>query len=142
MSVYVLDASVAAKWFLDEKHSEAALAVLRAGHSLCAPDLFILEMNGLVCKWIRRKVITVREGREILQVLRRQGVKLFPSLGLEKPAFEIAAETGRSFYDCIYLALAVSLKARMLTADDRLCHALSGTAYRDFIAWLGSPHFL
>jgi len=142
MSGYVVDASVAAKWFLEEKYSEAALALLDKGHSLCAPDFFILEMNGLVCKWVRRKVITVREGREMLQVLRKQGIRLFGSLELEKPAFEIATETDRSFYDCLYLALAVSLQARLITADDRLCHALSGTAYRDYIAWLGNHHFM
>jgi len=138
MSVYVLDASVAAKWFAHERYSDNAMALLKGGHKLFAPDLLLLEMNSLVCKWIRRRVITAREGREILRVLKLQGVKLFSSLELEAIAFEIAVETSRSFYDCLYLALAVSFKAKMITADDRLFNALSGTAYRDFIAWIGN----
>ena len=45
MSVYVIDASIAAKWFFDENLSGAARGVLNQEHRLFAPDFFLLEMD-------------------------------------------------------------------------------------------------
>ena len=50
MSLYVVDASVAAKWFIEEVHAEAALALLRESNRLHAPDFLLVEMDGLLCK--------------------------------------------------------------------------------------------
>lgn len=49
----VLDANIAAKWFISEAGSEAALVLLNPEYQLHAPDFFILEMESIICKWHR-----------------------------------------------------------------------------------------
>lgn len=39
----IVDASIAAKWFLEEDLSDAARRVLRRGNNLYAPDFLLLE---------------------------------------------------------------------------------------------------
>ena len=45
MSLYVVDASVAAKWYFSEEHTQAARRVLQQEHELHAPELFLLETD-------------------------------------------------------------------------------------------------
>jgi predicted nucleic acid-binding protein len=47
MSVYVVDASVAAKWFFEEAYSEDASRPLHAKYRLHAPDFLLLELDCL-----------------------------------------------------------------------------------------------
>jgi predicted nucleic acid-binding protein len=51
MSVYVVDASVAAKWFFDEPFSDEATRLLDASHTLHVPDFFLLEIAENLC-WV------------------------------------------------------------------------------------------
>src|SRR3989304_9486659 len=64
VSVLIVDASVAAKWFVEEEHGEAALSVLDEKNQLHAPDFLLLEMDSIVCKWVRRGVVSPAEGTE------------------------------------------------------------------------------
>lgn len=124
MSTYVIDASVAAKWFVDEEHSQNALAVLDEGNRLHAPDFLLLEMDSIVCKLIRRGVLSHSEAAEIRDALRLYPIQHHPFVSFLDPAFEIAQRTGRSIYDCLYVALAILLGGSMVTADRSLYHAL------------------
>ena len=51
-------------------------------------------------------------------------------------AFDLADKTQRTVYDCVYLALAVRLNGRMVTADQRLYNGLKGTAWAAYICWV------
>ena len=119
MSLYVVDSSVAAKWFFPEPHSDKALELLDDRHELHAPDLLLMEVDSVVCKRIRTREITVRIGREIRAAVRQTPMRLHPSESLLEPAFELAVASRQSVYDCVFLALAVLLRARMVTADQR-----------------------
>ena len=55
------------------------------------------------------------------------------------PAFEIALTTGRTVYDCHYLALAASLGCRLMTADQRLYNALQGGPFAADVLWVADP---
>ena len=52
-------------------------------------------------------------------------------------AFDLADRTQRTVYDCLYLALAVQLGGRMVTADQRLYKSLAGTPWAGHICWVG-----
>lgn len=136
MNIFVVDASVAAKWFTEEEYSLESLAFLRNNEKLFAPDIFLLEMDNLICKWVRRGIVTHPEGDEIREELRGQPIQLFPFRELLDYAFEIASRTGCSLYDCLYLALAVSLKGKMATADRRLRERLDQTPFSKYVAFI------
>lgn len=136
MSTYVVDASVAAKWFTEEEHARSAMRVLRDNEKLFAPDFFLLEMDNLVCKWIRRGVVTVAEGEDIRRELGKQGIEYHAFGSLRERAFGIANRTGRALYDCLYVALAVLLEGQMVTADRRLYDALADGPFAEHVVWV------
>jgi len=137
MSVFIVDASVAAKWFIEEEHSEAALSVLNEQNQLHAPDFLLLEMDSIICKWIRRSAVTPSEGAEVRDAFRRYPIQHHPFGRLLDPSFAIASLTGQSIYDCLYVALATILNTAMLTADRRLYEGLRNGPLKKHIAWIG-----
>ncbi len=138
MSVHIVDASVAAKWFTEEEHSEQALAFLRDNEKLFAPDFFLLEMDNLVCKWMRRGLLKREEGDSIRTVLRMLDIEYYDSGKLQDHAYEIACKTGRALYDCLYLALAILIEGKTVTADRKLFKAMTDTPFADIVSWVGS----
>lgn len=136
MSVFIVDASVAAKWFVDEEYSDAALSVLNGRNRLHAPDFLFLEMDSIICKWIRRGVVTVEEGMELRDALRRYPIQNHPFVSYLNSAFAIANQMGQSIYDCLYVALAVLLDARMVTSDRRLYEGIRHGRFKKYIAWI------
>jgi len=136
VSVFIVDASVVAKWFIEEEHSEAALSVLREKNRLHAPDFLFLEMDSIICKWVRRVVITTEEAMELRDALRQYPIQHHSFLSFLDSAFAIANQTGQSIYDCLYVALAALIKARMVTADRRLYDGLGNSKFRKHIVWI------
>ena len=45
--------------------------------------------------------------------------------------------TGRTVYDCLYVALAVEIKAVMISGDRRLVNSLANGPLKDHVVWLG-----
>jgi predicted nucleic acid-binding protein len=138
MSTLVIDASVAIKWFLPEPYSINAIRLLDAGHELAAPDLIFPECgNVLWKKWLRQElepdVIPV-----LLGDLCRMNVRIVPTFSLTDEASRIAVTWRRSFYDSIYIALAVACNGRMITADEKLCNALKGTPMAQRVVMIGN----
>ena len=136
MNTYVIDASVAAKWFFNEEHSDSARRVLSQENRLHAPDLILLEMDGLLCKRLRRREITSGEASEIRKTFYKLPIHKHHFVILLDPAYEIANQVGCSIYDAVYLALAVLLKARMATADSKLFKPLQKSPFADFAIWV------
>jgi predicted nucleic acid-binding protein len=105
LSHVVVDASVAAKWVLNEPDSEAARRIFERG-PLLAPDLLWAELGSL--PWRRQRVgeFSVADARLMLLDLRKLPVKSYAINPLLPLAFEIALAIDHSVYDCVYLALA------------------------------------
>lgn len=136
MSVYVVDASVAAKWFIRELHAAAAFAVLDRGNQLHVPDFFFLEMDSAICKWIRRGVITKVEGDGARTTLDRALMRKYPFSDLRDSAYALANQTGCTLYDCLYVSLAVLLGCQLVTADRRLYDGLSQGPFAKYVLWV------
>ena len=136
MTRYVVDASVGIKWFLPEIHSEAAgrLPLLKA--SLHVPAFFHLELSNVLSKKIRRDELAPEEGEAILQELQRVPLQKHSNERLMKPAFALAAETRRSFYDCLYLALSEAIDGQVVTADRKFCSSLAASRYGKRMLWV------
>ena len=124
MSVFVVDASVVVKWFVPEIHSDAARRLLVLPHEYVAPDLIFAETANTIWKKIRREELTLEEGQRLVADIGQIAVESVPCRALAEDAHALANATGRTVYDSMYVALAVRLNSRAITADDRLEAAL------------------
>lgn len=124
MSLYVVDASVVVKWFVPEIHSDKARRLLDSAHEYMAPDLLFAETANAIWKKVRRKELTLEEGQRLVADIGKIAVETVSCRSLAEDAHALATATGRTVYDCMYIALAIRLKTRSITADDRLEAAL------------------
>lgn len=124
MRVFVVDASVVVKWFVPEIHSDAARRLLLFPHEYVAPDLLFAEAANTIWRKIRSKELTSEEGQQLVADVGRIAVETVPCRDLAEDAHALANATGRTVYDSMYVALAVRLNTRAITADERLEAAL------------------
>ena len=136
MSGYVVDASVAIKWFIPEIHSEVALQVRRSRNRLHVPAFMTLELGNVIAKKIRRGELTREDGKTILKELRHLPLQRHTDERLFPAAYELALNTQQSLYDCLYLALAEAVDGRMITADRKFYKALTGGPYYQRLVWV------
>jgi predicted nucleic acid-binding protein len=129
MSLFVVDASVGVKWFVPEVHADAARRLQSPAYQLHIPTFFDVEVANILWKKLGRGELTRAEIDAILGQLPVLPVTRHPEAPLVAAAFDLAAKTQRTVYDCLYLALAVQLGGRMVTADERLFNSLTGTAW-------------
>ena len=141
MSLLVLDASVAVKWFLlaEEPFKDRAMQLLAQSQDgkidFVIPDLFWAELGNVLCKAVRQGRSTTRDAEESLRKAKKMELLAVSSAELIEEAFDIARRHNRSFYDSIYVALAVSRQAILVTADEKLANATA--AYLP-VKWLGA----
>lgn len=131
--VFIVDASVAVKWFLPEQDAELAVKMLGAGHRLLAPDLLWIEVASVFWKVARRGALSPDEAQRMVADIAVFPIEIFESAGLLPEALRIATASDRTVYDSLYVALAARENAVMVTADDRLVNALAGTAWEDSV---------
>jgi predicted nucleic acid-binding protein len=138
----VLDASVAAKWYLPiagEPFVDHAFRLFDSHFDrdiqIEVPDLFWAETGNVLWKATRAKKLTLDEAREALDKLVACDFRTSSSKTLLRLAFAIATASMRSFYDCLYVALAESSGAEFVTADEKLVNSL-GARYP--VKWLGT----
>lgn len=127
--MYVLDASVIIKWFVEEVDSLRARTFferLRAGNiAVAAPDILLYELPNIL---LRKRGMEASEAKRAVHLLLETDIDIIP---LEAPlvfeAIDLAGATGASLYDASYLALAARENATLVTADRKLL-ALAGEA--------------
>jgi predicted nucleic acid-binding protein len=120
-----VDASVVIKWFVPEVHSDAARRLLAYHHDYIAPDLLFAETANTIWKKVRRGEVPYRDGERLVADVGRAAVETVPCRALAEDAYALAIATGHTVYDAMYLALAVRLDTRMITADESLASALA-----------------
>ncbi len=136
----VVDASVAVKWFVPEIYSAEALRLLDAGVRRHIPVLLHTEVGQTIWKKVyQRKEIVPADGRSILRGLMVTPLEVHAVIPLVESAFDIALDTGRTVYDSIYLALAVALGCKLVTADQKLYNALRASVFAADVTWVADP---
>lgn len=136
MSRFVLDASVLIKLYINEEGSRRAVAAVKKAEAWVAPDLLWSEAGNILWKYVRRGDLDLDVAQSMLRDMLQMPIVITPSSGLVEQAFEIAAQTDRTVYDSLYLALAVQTKAVMLTADQRMVNALADQPLGKFVRGL------
>ena len=141
MNACVVDASVAAKWWLpakNEDYSDQAVEILKsctAGKiQILVPDHFYAEMGNVLWKSVRTQRITADDAFVAVQSIKDLDLTVFSSADLLEGALKIAFDHNRTVYDSLYVALAVRSSTDFITADEKLANALA--AYLP-VKWLG-----
>ncbi|HTC63357.1 MAG TPA: type II toxin-antitoxin system VapC family toxin [Candidatus Saccharimonadales bacterium] len=142
MTLFVLDASVAVKWFLSPKNERLtaeALELLRRyvqkEVQFIIPDLFWAEIASAFWKAVRLGRFEKTSAQQALCYLGRCDLPIYSSVTLLDRTFEIATAFDRSVYDSLYVALAVQTKSQLITADERLANSLASCFP---VKWLGA----
>ena len=124
------------KWFVPEIHSSAASRLLRPELSLSAPDLIVAEIGNIVWKKVLRKQITRAEADEVLASFDSVRLEVVPSLDLRRKALQLAVTLSRTFYDSLYLALAIARECALVTADRRFYSVVTASALGEYVRWV------
>ena len=119
----VVDASVAAKWFLPEPGSEAAAALRTENDDLIAPTLVIAELGSAFWKSAMRGDLAGQDVGHMLRSAAGHYSRLIAIDGLAADAMTLATELKNPIYDCFYLALAKRERAPLVSVDKRLIAA-------------------
>jgi predicted nucleic acid-binding protein len=142
VSLFIVDASVAVKWFLpaisetltDEASTWLARYTKKEVNFL-VPDLFWVECASVAWKAVRRGRLAKVSADAALAALTQYDFPTIPTVNLLRKAFEIAAKYERTVYDSVYVALAVQTNSQLITADEKLANSL---AAHFPVKWLGS----
>jgi predicted nucleic acid-binding protein len=134
---YVVDASVAAKWYFREEHSDRADALLGQESEILAPGLLAVEIATLVWKRARRGEISETVADRIVAALRQVPLEIHPTAELVTAALPLALHRGLTLHDAFYTALAVKSGCPVVTADRKLYGVLRGGPLADYALWLG-----
>lgn len=129
MNVLIVDASVGIKWFLPEVGADLAKKLQHPHYELHAPSFFDVELTNILWKKIQHGELLRPEAEIVLARLLCLPVIRHAETALLTTAFDLAERSRRTVYDCLYLALAIRLRGRMVTADERLIHGLATTPW-------------
>jgi predicted nucleic acid-binding protein len=122
----IVDASVAAKWFIAEAGRAQAIRLLDIADRQ-APDLLLAEVANVVWKKVLRGQVSDDQARFICASLAHCFDVLHPCDALIEHAITMAVILRHPIYDCLYLACAEQTGAPLVTADSRLLAAVHDT---------------
>lgn len=131
---FVLDASIAASWFLPDEQSDAAEELIRVlGRSPgLVPSLFWFEVRNLLAMAERRG--RVNPGAALAMTLSLRGLPLNDGgTGNDVSIVDLALKHGLSAYDASYVALAKANRMPLATAD----HKMAAAARNEGVAIVG-----
>ena len=136
----IVDASVAAKWFLPEEdlELEARLvrdAVLDERIRANAPTILWSEVADAIVGAVRQKRFDGEQARDVSARFRRLRASVELTDVDVEDAVDRALRVGIGAYDAQYLSLAAMLDQSIMTADRRMLE--QGRAHGYDVVWLG-----
>lgn len=117
--MYVVDASVVIKWFIDEDGHEDALQLTKMQVQLTAPDILLAEVAHVLRRKIRMGIVSRELAVNAIATVKMAFGDLIPSMRLIDRAFELSSTMDHSIYDSIYLACALEGQGHVLVTGDR-----------------------
>jgi predicted nucleic acid-binding protein len=139
----VLDASVAIKWYIPEVLAAEARRFMAPQFRMHVPSFFAAECGNTVWKKVaQRRELDRDRGREILDELLAYPMQAHETERLVISAYDLAhgvANPKLAVYDFVYLALAVALDVRVVTADKLFYDAIQPTSLATRLLWVADP---
>ena len=127
MSDFIVDASVAVKWFVAETDSLVADDLSASNHRLFAPRLIVTEVANTLGRKVIAGLMSVTEATVYLRSLPHYLNGVLAVDELIEPALKNACKLRHPIYDLIYLEAARQLDAQLVTADRRFTAKIAGT---------------
>ncbi|MGI8508641.1 MAG: type II toxin-antitoxin system VapC family toxin [Gemmatimonadaceae bacterium] len=123
----VVDANVVAYLLLPGEHTTTAREALKRDAAWAAPLLWRSEFRNVLALYLRQRYLTLEEALDV------QGAAEELLTGREftvesAPVLQLVAESGRSAYDCEFVALATLLDLPFVTSDRQLLSSFPETA--------------
>jgi predicted nucleic acid-binding protein len=125
--VIVVDSNVVAYLYLPGEFSQAADALLAQEPDWAAPLLWRSEFRNILAGFLRRQTITFEHACDLQQ----EAEHLLAGCEFEvesQAVLELVRQSNCSAYDCEFIALAIQLDTRLVTADKKLLKAFPGRA--------------
>lgn len=119
-SVWVVDASVAVKWIVDEPLSEAARALAQGSSRLFAPDVIKLEVASALLRLSRKGLLAHGALDDALARLTPGVVDVAPTTSSVDDAIRITESVGGSTIDATYVAFAAARGLPLITCDTQM----------------------
>lgn len=123
----VVDTNVVAYLYLPGDLTARAEALLESDSDWVAPLLWRSEFRNILAGYMRRKTITFEIARE----LQSEAESLLAGAEHEvdsRLVLELVRDSDCSAYDCEFVALAMSLGTKLVTADKKLLKAFPAHA--------------
>jgi predicted nucleic acid-binding protein len=127
VSDFIVDASVALKWFVAEMDSLVADELSASNHRLFAPRLILTEVANALGRKAMSGLMSATEACVYIRSLSQYFDGLLAVDAFIEPALENACAIRHPIYDLIYLEAARSLGAKLVSADRRFTTKIAGT---------------
>jgi predicted nucleic acid-binding protein len=135
---YVLDCSVVLKWFIAEPLSDVATRLLHEfvadQAAFLAPDAIYAELGYILRKHVLRGHFTAERGHAFMDQFVALGIPTVPIASLSSEAARLTTAHMASFYDSLYVALAIREDLKVLTADEAMMRAFARLDRAAFLA--------
>ena len=118
----VVDSNVLAYLYLPGDHTASAEALLDREPEWAAPVLWRSEFRNILAGYVRRKTLTFAQACG----LQDEAEDLLAGSEFEvdsRTVLELVRDSDCSAYDCEFVALAVKLDTKLVTADKKLLRA-------------------
>jgi hypothetical protein len=138
VSDFIVDASVALKWFVAETGSLVADELSASNHRLFAPRLILTEVANALARKSMAGLMSPPEARVYLRSLPNYFDGLLAVDEFIEPALENACAIRHPIYDLIYLEAARRLDALLITSDRRFTAKIAGTGLARHVTLLSN----
>ena len=119
----VADASVVLKWVLPELGRDRALNLLDRFEAqqidLIAPRIQEHEVASALARRVRQRLLSQSEAQHAWDAFEIRHPMLLDPPELARAAIDLSLRHRLSYWDCLYLALAIAHKCELVTADQR-----------------------
>ncbi len=129
MTAFVIDASVAVKWVVQEPGTREALALGPA--KLAAPDLIIPESANILWKKHRLGQLTLADASIAAQLLEPPDIERVAMGAQLHRATSLAIELDQPGYDCFSIVLALDRHCAFAASDQRLLRKAQRSSRKD-----------
>ena len=124
MSDLVIDASIAAAWIIEDEHHPVADAVLETLETEqgIVPQIWHFEIRNVLVVSERRGRTTITHNQRHLDAINSMTIQTDQNPDLNT-TIQLARKHNLTFYDALYLELAIRRNARLATLDSALLRA-------------------